>query len=75
MAYSMSAARAAVTYFRVRETEFYGKLRYFSDEGRNLDETDWWWQKADVMDSVTYIRVEYEMLRIMASQIKNDGRE
>lgn len=57
---------------RGRENEFNRKLSYFSDEGYTLNETDYWRQKANLMNWVTYIRVDIETLKTMASQRKNE---
>ncbi len=55
------------------EIEFNRKLNYFSDEGYKLNETDYWRQKANIMNSVTYVRVDFETLTTMASQIQDDS--
>ncbi len=53
--------------------EFNRKLKYFSDEGYKLNETDYWRQKANIMNSVTYVRVDFETLTNMASQLQDDS--
>ena len=55
------------------EIEFNNKLKFFSDEGYKLNETDYWRQKANIMNSVTYVRVDFETLTTMASQLQDDS--